>query len=97
MYTHSKQCASLSPRPAGFGLIGLLIVVALLLLFTFGYQKASHKAGPDADETEMGSYQPIGTGDVKGQLQTGLEAKQKASDAVKNVQGQTQNRALGIE
>ncbi len=96
MQTSTKHQPSL--KQSGFGLIGILIVVALMLLFTFGYQKLGSNKQQGSDESSsIGTYQPIGTGDVKGQLETGFEAKQKASDAVKNVQDRAARNVQGIE
>jgi len=86
-----------SSKTTGFGLIGILIVVALILLFTFGYQKLGSSQKQNLDETSIGTYQPIGTGGIKGQLETGFEAKEKASDAVKSVQNRVDRDIQGIE
>ena len=87
MQTHMKHTSS---KKSGFGLIGLLIVVALMLLFAFGYQKIGSSKKQDADgNTSIGTYEPIGAEGMKGQLETGLEAKRKAGDAVKNIQDRT--------
>ncbi len=95
MRTQTKHSTSYA---SGFGLISLLIVVAFMLLFAFGYQKIGSSQKQDADDnTSIGTYQPIGTGDMKGQLETGLEAKQKASDAVTNVQDRAARNIQGIE
>lgn len=88
------QIASKTP---GFGLIGILIVVALILFFAFGYQKLGSSQAQNQDETSVGTYQPIGTGDMGGQLDTGFEAKGKATDAVKNVQDRAARNIQGIE
>jgi len=79
MQTHMKHTSS---KKSGFGLIGLLIVVALMLLFAFGYQKIGSTKKQDTDgNTSIGTYEPIGAEGMKGQLETGLEAKQKAGYA----------------
>ncbi len=73
-------------HPRGFGLIGLLIVAALILVFTFGFQKrAAQQTSSEPDETSIGTYQPIGT-NSQGQIEAGLQAKQKAVDAVKSIE-----------
>lgn len=86
-----------SPKASGFGLIGILIVVALMLFFAFGYQKLGSPQKSESDESSVGTYQPIGTDDMKGQLETGFEAKEKASDAVKNVQDRAARNIQGVE
>ena len=88
---------SRSPKASGFGLIGILIVVALMLFFAFGYQKLGSSKKPASDESSVGGYQPIATGDMKGQLEAGFEAKEKASDAVKNVQDRAARNIQGVE
>ncbi len=92
MNTHSQ-----SSKVSGFGLIGILIVVALMLFLAFGYQKLGSSKETGSDESSIGTYQPIGTGDMKGQLESGFEAKEKASDAVKNVQDRAARNIQGIE
>ncbi len=85
-------------KKSGFGLIGLLIVVAIMLFLVFGYQKIGSSQKQDTDgNTSVGTYQPIGTGDMQGQLEAGFEAKQKASDAVTNVQNRAARNIQGIE
>ena len=88
---------SQSPKASGFGLIGILVVVAIMLFFAFGYQKLGSSKNPTSDESSAGTYQPIGTGDMKGQLEAGFEAKEKASDAVKNVQDRAARNIQGVE
>ena len=92
MITPSSNCS-----PSGFGLIGILIVVALLLVFTFGFQKLG-SSNPDSEvDTKIGTYQPIGTGDIEGQLEAGFQAKEKARDTVNMIQDRTARDSQGKE
>ena len=87
MRTQTKHDTS---KQSGFGLIGLLIVMALTLIIVFGYEKIGSSKKQDGDgNASLGTYQPVGTEGMKGQLETGLDAKQKAEDAVKNIQDRT--------
>lgn len=69
----------------GFGLIGLVIIVALMLVFAFGVQKFSSSPEPEND-TSLGTYRPIGETNMKGQLETSFQLKEKAQDTVTDIQ-----------
>lgn len=74
-------------RAQGFGLIGIMIAILIILFLVFGFQKL-HPAEklPIDDDTTLGTYEPVSPDGMKGQLEAGFQAKQSAQDTVKNLQ-----------
>ena len=71
-----------SPSLTGFGLIGLLIVAALILALTFGFIHFGSQSEKPESDTAVGTYQPIGTSNTTGQLQAGYQAKKQAENLI---------------
>lgn len=72
--------------PTGFGLIGIMIVVFIMLIIVFGFQKLQPARQLQETDTSIGTYQPITPDSLPGQIEAGYQAKENAQATVKNLQ-----------
>lgn len=70
----------------GFGLIGIMIAMLIMLAIVFGFQKLQPEESSPTDDTSLGTYQPITPANISGQLEAGQQAKESAETTVKNLQ-----------
>jgi len=81
----------------GFGLIGIMLVVFIMLAIAFGFQKLRPTESSPASDTSLGTYQPITPDGLSGQLEAGYQAKDNAQATVKNLQNRVSSDASGSE
>ena len=81
----------------GFGLIGIMLVVLIMLAIAFGFQKLQSSESSPASDTSLGTYQPITPDGLPGQLEAGYQAKDNAQATVKNLQDRVSRDASGNE
>lgn len=81
-----NQSMLTTTSPTGFGLIGIMIAVFIILIIVFGFQKIQPARQPSESDTSIGAYQPITPDSLPGQLEAGYQAKENAQATVKNLQ-----------
>lgn len=79
----------------GFGLIGIMIAMFIILAIVFGFQKLQPEESSPTDDTSLGTYQPITPANISGQLEAGQQAKESAETTVKNLQDRVAHDVSG--